>query len=349
MDKYTRYMMLLLLFFLMLGFMSTLLYRIQQQKITIIKDIVLFTKFFICYAGGQFLFYELDLNPALKIIQKINKVSIVIIFCFSLLSLVTNIGMGSMVRYGIRSYQFLFPHYTYLVYAVVIILVCLTMESKKNYMYKSMALVILLLTLRSKAFIFVGFYLLIMIFWKYLKEIKLSYIVVSLGVTAILVQGKVAEYLSWGIYNLRTGLYIVTVKIANDYFPLGTGFGSYGTNLSKENFSPVYVKYELIYSQGFRRGTGDFPISDVFWPSILGQWGYFGSICYVLMLVLVYCSMRYQTRCLDQNVYLAGLFLFIYLIIASSAEAIFTNETGVYIAVILSMYFRKKDKEDGIL
>ncbi|MFD1899698.1 hypothetical protein GQR36_05390 [Enterococcus termitis] len=49
-----------------------------------------------------------------------------------------------------------------------------------------------------------------------------------------MVKSKIADYLSWGIYNLRTGLYIVGFSIANDYFPFGTGYGTYGSNLSKK-------------------------------------------------------------------------------------------------------------------
>ena len=37
--------------------------------------------------------------------------------------------------------------------------------------------------------------------------------------------------------------------------------------------------------------------------------------------------------------------IFIYLLVASTAEAVFTNSTGVFSAVLLALYFRKDMKE----
>lgn len=345
-DKYTQYMLLLLLFFLLIGLMPTMLYTIQPNINTVLKDIMLFMKFFICYAGARFFFYGANLKPALNYIWKITKLSLVIIFIFAMVSLVVNIGMGSSVRYGIRSYQFIFPHYTYLVYAVVLMLALLTLEPKSNGGYKGMAVIILLLTLRSKAFVFVGFYLLVMLFWKLFKEVKLNYVFLSTLIAAIAAKDKIMEYVNWGRYNLRTGLYIVGFELSNDYFPLGSGLGTYGTNISKWNFSPIYEKYNLIYSQGFAQGTGNFPISDVFWPYIVGQWGYLGLVIYIGMLILLYRSIRYQTLHLDKRYYLSAILLLIYLVIASGAEAIFTNETGLYISIILGIFFTETNTNE---
>jgi hypothetical protein len=346
-DKWTKVSLVLLLVFFLIGLIPTVLFKIQHSTSIIIKDLMLFSKFFICYAGGMAVFDNVDKQRALKLIGQIIKVSIVIIFFFGLLSIFVNLNMGSSIRYGIRSYQFLFPHYTYLVYSIVIMLSILTIAEEANYSYKLMAVGILILTLRSKAFVFVGFYFFLNGFIKYFDRLKLKHLLIAIFFSAGMVKSKIADYLSWGIYNLRTGLYIVGFSIANDYFPFGTGYGTYGSNLSKKAGSPIYVAYDLIYSQGFRKGTGDFPLSDVFWPYIIGQWGYIGALCFLGLLATIYLSICQRTKFMHKKYYIASLLLFFYLLIASSAEAIFTNETGVYIITLLSIFLGETRNKKG--
>ena len=77
----------------------------------------------------------------------------------------------------------------------------------------------------------------------------------------------------------RNVLYITSVKVAKEYFPLGAGLGRYGGAIAARYYSPIYVKY------GFARVHGLWPegafLCDTFWPMILGELGVVGLIFYI--------------------------------------------------------------------
>lgn len=97
---------------------------------------------------------------------------------------------------------------------------------------------------------------------------------------------KISDYISWGVYNLRTGLYVVGFLIAMNHFPLGTGFCTFGSNLSFLERSPLYAEYGLNNSQAMGDNQEGAFISDTFWPYIYGQWGIIGLILYVTSIIL---------------------------------------------------------------
>ncbi|MEL7029282.1 MAG: hypothetical protein AAGL49_08710, partial [Pseudomonadota bacterium] len=82
--------------------------------------------------------------------------------------------------------------------------------------------------------------------------------------------------------TIRERSYTAAVEIAGDYFPLGTGAGTYLSAPSRfPVFSPVYHKYGLSKIDG---GSPDNPIYllDTFWPKILGEAGWIGFIGYLV-------------------------------------------------------------------
>lgn len=340
-NKYDIYILNSWLLLFILGIVSTLIFKVQDNITVIIKDIILFSKFILCYVMGKLLWPRLNRDKILKNIIKIAKISTIIIFICGFISLFINIGMGSEIRYGLRAYQFLFSHYTFLVFAQIILLATITCEEKNNNLYIFMSLIILLLTLRSKAIAFIIIYLFFNIMNKYRKNIKWWHI----GIAGILIlwmlSNKILDYLSWGDYNLRTGLHLKSFQIAKDYFPLGAGFGTYGSNISYEYLSPLYAKYGLMSYQGFNQGfvSAGAVISDVFWPYIIGQWGILGTIIYILILWWIFMSFRTELKETNSKKYLACIYIFIYMLLASTTEAVYTNESGVWTAILLSIYF----------
>ena len=137
---------------------------------------------------------------------------------------------------------------------------------------------------------------------------------------------------------MRNGLWMAGLKLAEAYFPLGSGFGSFGSNLSYEYSPQIYYDLGLGSFQGFEHGTP--VLSDVFWPYIYGEFGVIGFLLYVGMLVMIFFSLREELR--EQQELMRGAnCIFAYLLVASMAEAVFTNSTGVCSALLLSVYFRR--------
>ena len=339
-NRYDLALAVMLFLFLLTGTASTLLNGSDTSLTAVVKDLVLCGKFFAVFLCGKLLFLTADREEIFRRLRRMTRLLVTVIFLCGILSLFVNIGMGDQVRYGLRSYRFLFTHYMFLVYAeAVMTSVLCTGKDEDNRIYIGMALGTMLLTLRTKAVVFCIIFLVFFLVERLGKEIKLRYYVLA-GVAGIAVAwGKITEYLSWGFtYNMRNGLYLAGARLAAEYFPLGVGFAGFGSNLSYEYNTQIYYDLGLNTYQGFDRGAP--VVSDVFWPYIYGEFGVIGFLLYVGMLVMIFFSLREELR--EQQELMRGAnCIFAYLLVASMAEAVFTNSTGVCSALLLSVYFRR--------
>lgn len=82
----------------------------------------------------------------------------------------------------------------------------------------------------------------------------------------------------------RERLQTVSIEIARDNFPLGVGFGRYGSlpSVERGSYSPVYEQYGLSKYYGF--SPNDLPIRfalDTTWPGLLGEVGVLGFLAFV--------------------------------------------------------------------
>ena len=323
------------------GLLCTLINQIQTNVALIIKDCILYSKFFIGMTLAKYLFPDLNKDILVKAVQKPTKYLIIIMFICSVINLIVDIHMGGEIRNGFRSFQFLYSHYTYLVASVVIMMAIILYKNNFFNKYNILSCFILLTTLRSKAIIFVLVYIIIGLSRKYSIKLKLrSYILMAIASIWIM-SDKINDYISWGIYNLRTGLHIVGFLIAIDYFPLGSGFCTFGSNLSFLERSPLYAEYGLNNSQAMGDDQEGAYISDTFWPYIYGQWGFIGLILFITSLIFIFKSMGQYKK--NENYYFPSLLLVLYLLIGSTAEATFTNETGIFMALIINIFFYNKN------
>lgn len=85
----------------------------------------------------------------------------------------------------------------------------------------------------------------------------------------------------------RTALYYQGMNISNDFFPLGSGQGTYGSIPVNIVYSQVYVDYNLSYVGGLGKDSEEDYKMDTHWASILGENGYLGTFyiyCYSFSL-----------------------------------------------------------------
>lgn len=325
--------------FIFIGIISTLVNRIQPQSIAIIKDILAISKFIICYIATLILTRNLEKEKLLECIYSRTKKYIYIIFIFSIINIFINIGMAGDVRYGIRSFKFLFTHPTYLVSSIVLMMSVIIAKNEKSKSSKVViiqAIIILILTFRSKAIMFVCAYFTMVLVVKYLKNIKIKYIVPIIIMTFFVSYQKVAEYLSWGLTAARPALYIIGFELAKKYFPLGSGFGTFASSLSGTYYSPIYYEYGISGVWGLTPEKYNY-MADTFWPYIYGQFGFIGCLFFIICIVFIIRALilRYSYNKIKL---LASLMIIMYIMIASIAEAIFTDVTGTFAFIFIATY-----------
>ena len=336
------------LFFLIITFIGVASNWVSDTylgEIVVIKDFILTFKYILSLLSSLYLFSNSNNFMLKKNLITVTKFLIVVMFVCYLISLGVDIGMTGSERFGIPSYKFLYSHYTYLVFNCVVFLSILTLDSKKNYIYYFLCLVLMISTLRTKSLAFVVLFIIWKIFESKQIEFKKSYLIPAAMIGIGVMLPKVLQYFQWGWgYNLRNGLYVIGFFAMIETFPLGTGFGSFGTNLSYIYGSRVYEYYGMVGNyQGMEIANQySVPISDVYWPSIYAQFGLFGAICFIFLLFIGFEKIR-KIKC--KRIMHAVLILFAYLLIASVAEASFTNDTAILSILFTILILISSQKE----
>lgn len=335
------------------GLLSGIIYKYVTNINIIFRDIVGTFKFFLAFVGFDYVFGKNNKNISKNII-KIAKFLITVIFLFGVASLFFDLGMGDIVRHGIRSYKFIFEYYNILVLAEVIFIATLMCDTKRNNAYYLMAIITAALTLRTKSIAVI----ILTIAFKLLETKKnnpvtygkitksLKYVLPITVVIVFAVRDKLLEYLSWGKYSsIRIGALVEGWDIFRDHFPLGTGFGTYGTNLSYNTGSIIYQIYGRVnYSMMMDSNYGFAAMSDTYWPSIYAQFGIIGTLLFIYCIVQCLIRIRNYSYVPDRNKQ-AAIYIFIYMLIASFSEASFTNSSGVVSAMMMMLLLNMSGKD----
>ena len=77
--------------------------------------------------------------------------------------------------------------------------------------------------------------------------------------------------------------------------------------------------------------------SDVFWPMIIAQFGLFGTICYVGMLILLFRKIQEGYSKDNKKIYIAKIVSFTYLLISSISESAFVHPIAIPFALIIGV------------
>ena len=333
---------------LIIGLISNLRFR-YQEPIPVIKDILSVLKGFATYIISKILFTKISLKDNAEIVNKVTRIVVVIIFVLTIFGLLFNIFPVADKRLGLYSQQLFFGHPTYLASFGITVLIILTIQIEKykyNFIFIFLISVVVILTFRTKAIGFLGVYFLLYILVaKYNKRINYKTIVPILLVLIIIGKSKLEE-LVINIWWARSALTLTSIKIANDYFPFGSGFATFATYNSAVKYSPLYNMYNISNIKGITADNYNY-ITDTFWPAILGQFGYLGVLLLVLVIICIY---RDINRTKNKYLYLAKISVLVYLLILSTAEASFMSPVAPYFFILLALkedkYKNDKEKND---
>lgn len=83
----------------------------------------------------------------------------------------------------------------------------------------------------------------------------------------------------------RIALYVQSVEMAKDFFPLGTGQGTFGSIPVNMIYSDVYYDYELSGIWGLAPNDRVNFKMDTHWASVLGEMGVLGMAVYLVILL----------------------------------------------------------------
>lgn len=135
-------------------------------------------------------------------------------------------------------------------------------------------------------------------------------------------------------------------QILKDYFPVGTGWGTWGSYYSSVNYSPVYYLYGLDKHHELGVQTQKF-MMDSYLASVMGESGFIGLLMIILFMVSLFVVINKLFE-KDRRVYAAGLLCLLYLCITFIEETGFANPALIGLAVVMGMIVSKWEMSNRV-
>lgn len=335
---------------LLIGSVSTYVYHYQPSFSGVWRDFLAMLKFPLCYVSFFVFYSNKNKDSFFKVTVPISRIAVSIIAIFAIINVfLKSPFLGSGFRYGFPLYSFFYAHATYLISVLIFLLsVLISNGIQKNKLYILLGVLATILTLRSKPIITIVFILFVLLFKDKLNIGRISklktllsfLIVISMGV--YFSRTQINAYIEYSDMAARGAFYIRGIDVANDHFPLGSGFCTFASSLAHKYYSPLYYKYNMQNIWGMTEDDGSYA-SDTYWPYIYAECGYIGLLFYLFMFVCLFKSVNKRFKVMTDK-WVAAICLLLYALTASFAEAFLTNDTTVLFAVALAIFIGSDNK-----
>lgn len=326
----------------MLGIFSNIASKLALSNFAILVDAFTMYKAFILFIA----FKDLNENnpyrdKTLKYVANFSKVMIIFAFIFLILNFLNLVNMTEAIRYGLKEYKFIFINAGTLGYYLIAILPLIE-ETKNSFLYKLLVLILIFSTLKGPQLIFVVLYIYFSFSGK--RNKLLNFIQIMMLPVLALVLFNISSYqIENYLLNKTSARYLLTsnaFRTANDYFPLGSGFSTYGSEMSRRYYSPLYNKYGFYKVWGLGLGHTSF-INDNYWQMILGQLGYFGLLLNALLIFTIFKQILKMFKNSKHINWVKSMMLCI--LIGSLGSAYITSCAFVIIMLSLCLVYRGED------
>lgn len=329
------YMLFMILIISIIGLLGNIMFEYQRAVYVAIDFFSCFRMFllYICIQS-----FNIDFKRITKKLNYIFKILTIIIFVFGIVNLFVNIGMTYDLRYGIRSYTFIYSNPGSLVTTLIAMLALLNLDYKNNRVYIILNLFSIIFTLRGIGIACCGIYILLRLILN--KKIKINLISWAFILIVCAFLGK--NQLEYYFFNQETPRSLMikkSIEIAVDYFPFGTGFGTFGSDVTKKTYSQLYYDYNINKNYWLSRENPSL-LTDNYWPMILSQFGIVGMILVVSLWVLMYKDINFK---LNSKNNISLIFIFVYMIVACIAAQLLAHPDCFIIIMVIYILCNSKE------
>lgn len=131
----------------------------------------------------------------------------------------------------------------------------------------------------------------------------------------------------------RPETYKTGLLIMKDYFPFGSGLGTFASAAAAKEYSPLYYKYKIDDIWGLTPENPMF-LADTFYPIVYSQFGFFGALMF-----LWFWKRRLQeaNRIIDPNYYKMALMCILALALENTADSSYLSGKGMGYFMILAV------------
>jgi hypothetical protein len=192
-------------------------------------------------------------------------------------------------------------------------------------MIKLFAFISIVLTLRTAVIAALAVYFVIYTILKFNKSIK-WYHVALLGIIALAVGwGGISVYFIKNTSN-RALLLKYGIQVFKRYFPLGSGYATYGGQMAYTHYSKLYSEFGFDNVWGLNAVYGG-TANDNFWPMIMAQLGLSGVLGMGIICCIEFLIVNKSTD--NKQIKTGILALFLSLMIGTIASADLTGVAGM--------------------
>lgn len=335
-DREDRILLILITCVTLIGILGNITSGIEKKVFYIIVDIISTTKVIIIYIVIK---NFLTPDTAKKVSQNLfifSKLFLILSAFFGIMSLFKNLGMTGEVRYGIGGYYFIFKHQHILAIYVMSSLLFVILNEKKDKkkkMYIILSIISQLLTTKGPSIIWCALIIMFSRYYRRRKKISIIFIVVIVILSLIIGQYQINTYFK-NANAPRAILLKYSIITANKYFPLGTGFSTYGSEMAWRDYSVLYILYGFNNLYGMSENNGAF-LNDNYWPMLLGQTGYFGAI--IMLFVYIILFRKFQKKYNDKDIKSVFISNYVYIMFHSLGSAAITSSAGVFLFITFAI------------
>lgn len=285
-----------------IGLLSNVIYELTSSTFSVLLDVLTEVKVILSFFAIKYALTDKERQKAIDMIQPIARLFFISTFITSIISQFTDIGMSHSERYGLQSYSFVFSmaHQYTSVCILMLSLIVFTkkMSERKKIIYYFMAIVSLLMSLKGPPIMFSIMFVLMSVYFRRYNKLHISFAIPLLVILLLAGTYQINEYILKEDTPRNTFI-VFGIRTANDFFPLGSGFSTFGSAEASKHYSPLYFKYGFDKMWGMSPEYGPF-LSDTYWPMALGQFGWFGFalmiVVYVRIFMMISASKADKTK-----------------------------------------------------
>ena len=317
-----------------IGLLGNAAYGIQPKLIAVAIDLLTCTKFFIAFWSLAVLAGFYDFGGAYQTCVSFSKVFVVVLFALMVVNQLFDIGMSLGSRFGIKCFLFLSGHTSNFAASIVCALALLMGDVRRNRWYILLALLLLCSTMRFKAIGFAVVVAMELLFFRDKTRLTAGFVIIAVFAASCAAIGQIdAYYLDEN--TARSVLSRQSLAVAGWFFPLGSGFASYGSFVTLAHYVDLYDVLGFGEVYGLTRVDPSY-LADSFWPIVIGQFGLIGSVFFVALVIFFLQGVLKRQR-EGGSYFWASLAIPTYLLIASTSEPAFFNAYAVSLALALAL------------
>lgn len=320
-----------------IGLFGNMKNKIMTDFMPIAVDVISLVKVFIVFVVYNQVARHDKNHYMAKYLVPFAKLMLITGTFFGIISQITDIGMtGRNRRFGLLPYYFIFENegrYAFIVASLMLILLIAKLPRKAEVFYEILMAINIILTTKGVGYIVLACYFVLNIVWRRSMKIDIKTLIflIVTGISAGSFQ--INKYLKEDD-SIRIILIKYGFETAKRYFPLGSGFATYGSEMAARYYSRLYYMYRFnkIYGLSPKRS---FFLNDCYLGMIAGQFGYIGLLLFAVMAVLLFIPISKMKT--TKKIKALTLALFIGIFASSIATAIIKSSIGIFVLAILGM------------